>query len=824
MKNNYLKIKILLLFAFSSFQIFSQGMVSKETVLKHAVENSKLIIEGKVLSKGKSFRATNNAIYTAYEVQSDKVIYGASSGSKINLIVEGGEIEENGMMIGTTAPHGLEVKLNMASTIFCQPFTNGNLPNSYFLVEQVCYNANNEIITTNSLSEYYKDINELYKDLSKQLNIQITEKKSPDVNESAKILDFDLTPYSEKLNNYNNHIAFFTSRLNDQLNQKTSKVLTNDLTISTDNEQITSSGSTKFFEFDVVVRANTTGLFFDNCLLRIKYNQTSFGQNVVAYNNVTITKGTLFNSATYINPQANAIDQGVDVMGIPFGIDYTQSSFNRTPLTTTDKILLHIKMKIQYCNQPSDIQFVDVSTTSNLSFYTTTANAPATSGNSFDNTTYNSPPTLVLCTVLIDDFNTLISGGVGTTLTITGFNFGATRGNGKVRFKNANKVNFPYLDGLDNNDYISWSNTEIKINLPSSTILNGYYNNPGSGAFIVKNNVGDSAVSFINTASETFKVHYSVDTRFSGSDKFKLNLKNENGIGGYTIRLDTSISNYPERKGCIVKAIRDWRCLSGANLVLGPDANIYPPTNDGITTIAFTPSMSSGQVAATFVQYQVCGAAPNIKVAIPDFDIQASRQYNFFYDTTGQDLPQGMYDFYEAMVHEIGHGLGLLHVIDQSQIMYRTTMVSTNGVSLAGVLRRRLQIYSGDADGGLFQVTSSPAAVYGQCTNFSSHTLVNSSCSQVGIFENSKNKYDFSVYPNPTNGDIVNINFNIPVKSAAKINVCDVTGRILYSVDVPSRVSENNSYTLNLNGFAEGLYFINLNIDGNNFSQKTIKN
>lgn len=823
MKNNYLKFISIIILALCSHQVFSQGIVNKETILKQVSESSKLIFEGKIINKTKSFRAKNNAIYTSYEVQLDKVIHGTTSSSKINLIVEGGEIEEGGMLVGTGTPHGLQLKLNTNSTIFCQPFQNDEIPNSFIIVEQVCYNSKNEIIITNSLSEYYKNINDLYKDLSKQLNIQIAEKKSLDVSENINSLKIDLVPYSVNLNNYNNHISFFTAKQNNSKLNQTAKVLTNDLTISTGNEQITVTGSTRYLEFDVFVRANTSGLYFDNCLMRIQYNTASFGSNMMASGNATITKGTLFNSATYINPQTNAIDQTSNTLGIPFGIDYTQSTFNRTILTTTDKTLLHIKLKIQNCGQTSDLQFVDVTTTSNLSFYTTTANASAVAGNGFDNTNYISPATNVLCTVIVDDFTSPVDGGVGNILTITGSNFGATRGSGKVRFKNANAATFPFLDGLDNVDYVSWSDTQIKIKMPSSTILGGYYNNPGSGAFIVKNNLGDSTVAFFNASFLPLTIPYAVDCRFITPDKFKLNLKNSNGLGGYTIRLDTSISNYPDRKGCVIKAIKDWRCLTAANLVLGTDFNYTPPTNDGITSISFVPTLSGSQVAATFVQYQLCTASGTV-AAIPDFDTQVSRQYNYFYDTTGLAMPAGMYDFYEVMVHEIGHGLGLLHVIDTNLIMYRTTKVATNGISLAGSLRRKLTIYSGDTDGGLYQVTSSPTNVHGQCSSFTSHTSVNTSCSQVGIHENLKNTYNFSIYPNPTNGDIVNIVFNNSTPSKAKINVSDITGRILYSSNISEQDVETNKYSINLNGFSVGMYFISLTIDGSSISQKVIKN
>lgn len=817
-----LKLIAVLLLAISSFVMNAQ-IISKESVMKQAVQYSKAIFEGKIISEGKAFRAKDNAIYTEYDVQIDKVISGSISSQTIKVLIEGGEINENGVVLITSASHGLSIKQNIESTIFVQPTTIGQSPDSYILVEQVCYNSNNQIIATNHLSEYYTNINDLYVDLSKELNIKIDQKKNAVANEVSNFnaTESDLTPYSQKVNNYNARMAFFVAKKSASAN-RTSNVLANNLTISIGNESVTSNGGNKYLEFDVFAKANVGGLYFDNCLLRLQYSNTAFGSNLMASGNVTITKGALFNSATYLNPQTNSIDQTSNTLGIPFGIEYTQSTFNRTVLATTDKTILHIKIKIQNCGNTADLLFVDVSTTSNLSFFTTTANASSVAGTGFDNTTYISPGTNLLCTVIVDDYNTPLNGGRNEIFTISGSNFGAVRGNGKVRFRNANKAGFPFLDGIDNADYISWTNTEIKIKMPSSTILNGPYNNPGSGAFIVKNDLGDSTVSVYNASFNPLVISYSVDNKVYLGNKYKANLKNVNGLGGYTVRLDTSISNHPDRKGCVIKAIKDWRCVSAANLVLGTDTAIATQTNDNVTTIAFTATLAPGTVAATFPQAGVCPAPSGTVVAISDFDTKVSRAFTYFYDTTGMALPVGMYDFYEVVVHEIGHGLGLDHVIDTNQIMYYTTRVA-NGVSLPGSSRRRLAIYTGDADGALYQVTSSATVLTGQCTGFTKHQAINTSCVNVGIDEAIKDKYNLSVYPNPTNGDMVYINFDSQTDTKANISVFDVTGRVLYSSDI-KRASENEKYTLNLNGFASGLYFVNLRIDGQSITQKVIKN
>jgi hypothetical protein len=60
--------------------------------------------------------------------------------------------------------------------------------------------------------------------------------------------------------------------------------------------------------------------------------------------------------------------------------------------------------------------------------------------------------------------------GVGEVLTITGNHFGTTPG--KVYFKSADDGGQTYLKGLDNQYISSWSNTQIKVIVPSASAMN----------------------------------------------------------------------------------------------------------------------------------------------------------------------------------------------------------------------------------------------------------------------------------------------------------------------------------------------------------------
>lgn len=69
------------------------------------------------------------------------------------------------------------------------------------------------------------------------------------------------------------------------------------------------------------------------------------GLDIIVSNKVTVAKGGTCNNATYIDPNTNIIDQTNAVMGVIFGTDFTQSTRNRTLVTTIPQQLLHFKIE-----------------------------------------------------------------------------------------------------------------------------------------------------------------------------------------------------------------------------------------------------------------------------------------------------------------------------------------------------------------------------------------------------------------------------------------------------------------------------------------------
>jgi hypothetical protein len=81
---------------------------------------------------------------------------------------------------------------------------------------------------------------------------------------------------------------------------------------------------------------------------------------------------------------------------------------------------------------------------------------------------------------------------------------------------------------------------------------------------------------------------------------------------------------------------------------------------------------------------------------------------------------------------------------------------------------------------------------------------------------------DLLIYPNPSSGQ-VNLQINLSEKHNVSLNVTDVLGRQVEHQDVKLLESGQNNMNVNSrNNYEAGIYFINLNIDGEMLTKKVI--
>lgn len=574
---------------------------------------------------------------------------------------------------------------------------------------------------------------------------------------------------------------------NLKLHQSTPCSVVNDITFAFANP--TTTGTTpKYFEFDIMASANNSSTYFDGALFRIDYNTSAFGSSVVANGKSTITKGATFNSITYTDPNADQIDQTSSQMGVPFNTDFNQTSWNRTLVTTSPVQLLHFKIQIQNCGFPANIDFGDQSLTQMFSWYALTATANITNTYNYDNTFYQNPLNNILCQISIISFNSPINAGVGDILTITGTEFGTTRGNGQVKFKNADDGGATYIQKLNSIDYLSWTDTQIQIKVPSIIDSLGNAPVPGSGKIRIVTNAGDS----IDSGTD-LKIYYGIDNSIPITgpfQKLRVNLMSTDANGGYTIHLNPNISSNAGAKGCIIKALHDWTCYTTINWHLGADTSIASSTQDGVSVLYFgnNPALATTTPRAVF-----CSSA-NTAVLI-ESDTKFDQTTNWFFDTTGAAVPAGQFDFYAVALHELGHFHLLTHVNDINEVLY----YSSNPGPISAANRLVLMPSTAATDGGVDVVQNSLTINVTSCGNTTMIPQNVTNCTNA--VDELNWSYSINVFPNPSGGT-----FTIQSsKRISAVEIINMLGEKIYAEQINSAQSD-----IDLNNKPQGMYLIKL--------------
>jgi len=821
-KNNLLTTLLFLILSISNS--FSQNN-ERYNALSKTYNANDIVFEGVLQKTNPSYYTQKREIYTSYEVKVTKPIKNCNLNQTITVSLRGGTIGD----ASTEPSHGFVTIPNTIVLYFCKENTDANTKVDFMGIIE---NPNKIIVQFSPNTDAYTNLTDLYADLNKISGVNLkVEKKSIIENEIKNVISQDAKlPTLNNETNTKNFNAIVERVKNQRLSQnKQSNVLANDLILAVSNVIQTQSLSTKYLEFDVLAKSNVTTTYFDNAVVQMSYNPSAFGNNVVANGKISITNGTLFNTSTYNIVSANLSDANSTSFQFAIGSSTSTTIYTRIILNTTYKQLVHIKMQIGTCNQNANVGFDNTSFNPLFSLYTNSANAPQSAGIGYANTLYGTGISRNLCTVKINNFNTNVKAGVSETLTVSGYNFGKSFSTSSIQFKNADLVGFPYIPLIDPLDTISWTDTLIMLRMPSrvqSYTTTGLTNTPGTGNFKIVNSMGETGFSSSNTLAQTFTVDFALNNRkvFStASVKSKYNLASIKNTGGLILRVDTSISNHPNRYMCVKKAVKDWRCVSGVNIKLTNDTTLQLFKQDSISTIFVSNATAGAFVAATSANIW-CGTA----AIITDFDTEVIGSLPFFYDTTGADLPKGKYDFYEVMLHEIGHGFGLLHTLDTGAVMFYKSLYllsTSSATSVPGINRRTLINSSTDDAAGTYQVSSSIASLVGNCGFADVVDVLTGSCGsgQIGIKELFKNTLELKAYPNPLSDGNLSLSFKSNDTNVS-IDIYDVLGNRVYSEKVETQKDNNYTHKLNLNNISNGVYIITIGNSNSYTPYKLIKN
>lgn len=417
--------------------------------------------------------------------------------------------------------------------------------------------------------------------------------------------------------------------------------------------------------------------------------------------------------------------------------------------------------------------------------------------------------------VPIDNFETKASDGevynisplnntAGTQdeITITGFGFGYTQGSGTVSFRNADNGGTGWVSIPPGPHYISWSNTTIKMLIPTYT-QNGI---AVSGSGDVKITTAESGTI---TSTQQINIHYAHNELVYNNQIGKVTLADRNGEGGYTMKLSSLIAQNEGVLQSLKKAVSTWRCGTGVNVDLDVvDVMTTPPNfNDGISSISFDElgMLPAGALATTIIYVTACHNEGITNWQLREADIIFSTSANWY---TGTDNPNSIqYDFESVALHEFGHFHLQQHNNNPNSVMYYNLTT--------GQVKRSL-LYDSALDGGIALMQKSINAGYLCNSNPHITPLGIDNCSIVGVDESAVSANEiFSVYPNPSNGNLTLI-FNNSTENK-RINIYNTVGELVWSQET----GRQNIFNFTL-PFSQGVYLLELQTEKNSHTRKLI--
>jgi hypothetical protein len=323
-------------------------------------------------------------------------------------------------------------------------------------------------------------------------------------------------------------------------------------------------------------------------------------------------------------------------------------------------------------------------------------------GNSNNANPKNNTPGLLTVPTITSFSPTTISAGTRSILTINGSGFGATRGTGFVEFRDANNSGVTAWVQPKANDYKVWNNTQIQVYVPSSSL--GPNASAGTGQIRVTNS---TAAPNQATSTGTLTVTFSAINVEFNSTGFYTEHANDNGAGGYTFQYhSTEFSNNAAATAAFVRAMNTWTCATNMNWSVGAASTIDVVAGDGVNIVRFDngaelPVNVLGRATSYFGGCVNVGIDTVWQVTEIDMAMDDGTVWEF-----GPALPSvSEVDFETVVLHELGHGHQLDHVINTSAVMHASVS--------PGVAKRTLLVASDEA-GGDFKMTQAVAA-HGAC-------------------------------------------------------------------------------------------------------------
>lgn len=274
---------------------------------------------------------------------------------------------------------------------------------------------------------------------------------------------------------------------------------------------------------------------------------------------------------------------------------------------------------------------------------------------------------------LISGFSpAVVTSGTGTVLTITGTGFGDVQGEGTVGFSNANNGGTSFVSPLAV-EYVSWSDTEIRVRVPSVTV--GSSGPAGTGRLLLTNGTRESSLS-----ATDLTVSYALTNLTFNSKPYRVALVDRDGNGGYTLTYNASFAANAAATASFERALATWRNGVGANrtMAAGTTAISTAVANDNVNVVSFDEDdqLPAGTLGVAYSYFSGCANSAgdvNWVLTGTDYIFDGERNWQF-----GPAAPTGgQTDFETVSLHELGHGIQLGHIIKPGAVMHYAIAANT---------------------------------------------------------------------------------------------------------------------------------------------------
>lgn len=296
---------------------------------------------------------------------------------------------------------------------------------------------------------------------------------------------------------------------------------------------------------------------------------------------------------------------------------------------------------------------------------------------------------------------TTVQAGRDVQLTITGTGFGATQGTSYVAFKNANDGGGSYVQPYAP-QYVSWSDTQIVVKVPSD-----------AGTGNIRVNVGGTNTNSAGTLTVDYAIIDLEYTFNSVTTEYTSLLRNQNGSGGYTFKYTADVP--ASGKTYFEIAAKDWVCATGVDFLVSTTASAATSiADDNENTVDYQALGTGSGVIAQATTYSggcVVGGT-TVYWFVDELDVIVNSSLTYYY---GTGTSFSGYDYYTAVLHELGHADQLGHVIDTNASPTKIMHYSLG----AGQYRRAID--TGALNGGLYWVGQSTTST--RCSTTAHRTL-----------------------------------------------------------------------------------------------------